>query len=319
MRRNKAAEVLLTTCSGCRRSEKILIVTDPASFAVAKILWDETETFPNRTLVMMSERKMHGQEPTDTVAAAMLTADVIFGCTKFSLFHSSARKKAVAAGARFVNMADYGEEMMYAGGLYADFAAAGDACRRIAAVEDGAKELTITCENGSHFRCSIEGRKPFPQFGVSTEKGTSSSPPDVECATCAVEGTACGEMIIDGSIPHPALGLIRDPIKLTIDGGRIVKIEGGEQAKILAELMESFGDDRVYHIGEIGIGLNPMCELKGRMLEDEGCGGTAHFGCGDNTGFGGVISCPVHIDLIFRNPTITVDGTVVLDRGNVTV
>ncbi|WP_317856023.1 hypothetical protein [Chakrabartyella piscis] len=216
-------------------------------------------------------------------------------------------------------MADYDLSMMYAGGLYADFAAARATCKRIADVEDGAKTLNITCENGSHFTCSIAGRKPLPQYGRSVEKGVASSPPDVECATCAVEGTGYGVVYIDGSIPHPKLGLIHDEIKITIEASKITKIEGGKQAEIFAEVMESFGDENVYCVGEIGIGLNPMCELNGRMLEDEGCGGTVHFGCGDNVGFGGTVSCPIHIDLIFKNPTLTVDDTVVLEAGIVKV
>ncbi len=319
MKENHAAKVLLTTCSECRPEEKILFVTDPASFEVAKMMWDAAVDHPNRSLVMMSERTMHGEEPTDAVAAAMRAADVIFGCTKFSLFHSQARKAAVAQGARFVNMADYSVDMMYAGGLYADFAEARETCARIAEVEDGAKTLNITCENGTCFTCSIEGRKPFPQYGRSIEKGASSSPPDVECATCAVEGSGYGVVYIDGSIPHPRLGLIHDEIKLTIEESKIVKIEGGRQAEIFADVMKSFNDENVYNVGEIGIGLNPMCQLNGRMLEDEGCGGTVHFGCGDNVGFGGNISCPVHIDLIFRKPTLKVDDILVLEEGKVMI
>lgn len=315
----QAAITLLTTCSECKKDEKILFVTDPTSYPVAKVVYDAAKDFPNKSLVMMDERTMHGEESTDLVAAAMLEADVIFGATKFSLFHSSARRNAVANGARFVNMADYSLDMLEAGGLYADFAEARDVCKRIADVADGAKVLKIESENGSHFTCSIEGRNPVPQYARSINKGESSSPPDVECATCAVEGTGNGVVYIDGSIPHPKLGLIHDEIKITIENGKIVNIEGGKQAEIFAEVMRDFNDENVYNVGEIGLGLNPMCELNGRMLEDEGCGGTVHFGCGDNIGFGGTVSCPVHIDLIFKNPSIIIDDTVVLKYGKVMV
>ncbi|WP_304507602.1 aminopeptidase [Anaerotignum sp.] len=315
----KAANILLTTCSECKKDEKILFVTDPTSYEVARLVYDAAKDFPNKSLIMMDERNMHGENSTDLVAAAMLEADVIFGATKFSLFHSNARKAAVAKGARFVNMADYSIGMMHAGGLYANFAEAREVCSRIADIEQDAKTVTITSEKGSHFTCSVEGRNPVPQYARSIEKGTSSSPPDVECATCAVEGTGYGVVYIDGSIPHPKLGLIHDEIKITIEASKIVKIEGGEQAKILSEVMESFNDEKVYMVGEIGIGLNPMCELNGRMLEDEGCGGTVHFGCGDNLGFGGTVSCPVHLDLIFTKPTLKIDETVVLNEGNVVV
>ncbi len=132
-------------------------------------------------------------------------------------------------------------------------------------------------------------------------------------------GTMNGVVYIDGSIPHPRLGLIREPIRIEIQESRVVDISGGEQADILKEFLESFHDPKVYHVGEIGIGMNPACELTGRMLEDEGCYGTVHFGFGDDRGFAGTNSCPMHLDLIFRAPTLSVDGNVILDNGKLTV
>lgn len=315
--KNPAAKTLLTVCSDCRPEERLLFVTDPTSYPVAKIMWDAAEDFPNRSLIMMEERTMHGQEPTAQAAAAMKQADVIFGCTKFSLFHSQARKDAVANGARFVNMVDYNLSMMEEGGLCCDFEAIGAVCASVAERLHGKKRCRITTAAGTDFTCSIEGREPFPQFGRSLKPGVSSSPPDIECATCAVEGTANGVVYIDGSIPHPLLGLIKDEIRLTIQNGNITAIEGGKQANILADILRSFQDPNVYVIGEIGLGLNPMCRLSGSMLEDEGCGGTVHLACGDNTGFGGVTRSPYHIDMIFQAPTLWADDDMILQNGTV--
>lgn len=317
MKARTAAEVLLTTCSNCKPEEKLLFVTDPTSFAVAKKMWDATGNYPNRTLIMMNERTMHGQDPASNVAAAMRESDVIFGCTKFSLFHSQARRDAVANGARFVNMADYRPEMMEQGGLYGDFEAMGNVCRHVAQLLTGRHTCHITTKRGTDLTCSIEGRAPYPQFGRSLDAGVSSSPPDVECATCAVEGTANGVVYIDGSIPHPQLGLITDELRLRIQDGKIVEISGGPQAALYEEILQNFHDPNVFCIGEIGLGLNAMCQLNGSMLEDEGCGGTAHLACGDNTGFGGVTKSPYHMDMIFREPTIYADDVPVLIDGKV--
>lgn len=313
----EACNVLLTTCSDCKTNENILIVTDPTSFEVAKIMWDAMAEYTNKSIVMMDERTMHGQDPNKVVAGAMAKADVIFGCTKFSLFHSQARRDAVAGGSRFVNMVDYSVGMMKKGGLYCDFESIGQICTNIANKLEGGKVCHITTARGSDFTCSIADRAPNPQYARSLVAGASSSPPDVECATCAVEGTGEGVVYIDGSIPHPELGLITDEIKLTIMKGLIIDISGGKQAQRLKRIMKEFNDPNVYNVGEIGLGLNTMCELNGRMLEDEGCGGTVHFGCGDNRGFGGIVASAYHLDMVFRSPTLTVDEKIILDEGKI--
>ncbi|WP_434310135.1 aminopeptidase [Hominifimenecus sp. rT4P-3] len=319
MRGKEAAKRLLTICGGCKEEEKILIVTDPTSKVVADAVWEASSYIKNRSMIVMDETVMHGADPNPMVAAAMGAADVIFGCTKFSLFHAPAKKAAVAAGARFVNMVDYCPEMLEKGGLYCDFEANGQTCLRIADALRGKKTCRITTSLGTDFTCSIEGIEPTPQLGRSLHPGESSSPPDIECATCAREGTGEGVVYIDGSIPHPRLGLIHSPIRLTVEKGRIVRIEGGEQAAILEQILQEFGDPKVYQLGEIGLGLNPLCQLTGRMLEDEGCSGTVHFGCGDNTGFGGRTASRIHLDLVFQKPSLWADEVQLLEEGRVLV
>lgn len=266
----------------------------------------------------MDERTMHGQQPNRMVAAAMAKADVIFGATKFSLFHSQARRDAVAHGARFVNMVDYKVSMFEAGGLFADFEKQGEVCSYLGKVMMG-DEIFITTKRGTNFKASIKERKTVPQYARSLKPGESSSPPDIECAISAIEGTANGIVYIDGSIPHPKLGLITDEIKVEIKASKIVSITGGHQAEILSRILNGFNDEKVFWVGEIGIGLNPMCKLNGNMLEDEGCAGTAHFGFGSNIGFHGTIDCAYHLDTVFREPTVSIDGRCILDEGKVIV
>ncbi|OLR65066.1 aminopeptidase [Peptoniphilus porci] len=311
------AKILLTTCSNSKKDEKLLFVTDPTSYEVARALYDAAEGFSRKSLILMEETKMHGDDPNDVVAVAMKEADVIFGATNFSLFHSKARREAVKNGARFVNMADYNLEMLQKGGLFADFIKIGETCTKVAEKLKDKKECIITTEKGTYFTCSIENRAPNPQYGRSLEANTSSSPPDIECATCAVENTANGKIIVDGSIPHPKLGVIKEDITLIVKKGKITKILGGEEAEILKDILEEYNDPNTYNIGEIGIGLNSECKLIGRMLEDEGCAETLHFGAGDNLGFGGIVACPMHLDIIIKKPTMKVDGELILEKGKV--
>ena len=314
-------KILLEVCGGCKPEEKILFVTDPAQFPLAQKMYDTSPEYPHRKIVTIRKTiTMHGQDPEPEVAAAMLAADVIYGITKWSLFHSQARKDAVAKGGRFVNMVDYNMGMLEPGSsLDTDFEAAGEVCSRLAQALTGKKTCRITTARGTDYTCSIEGIPPTPQYGRSLKPGSISSPPDIECATCANEGTANGVVYVDGSIPHPLLGLIRDEVKFTIKDGLIVDISGGEQARILKDLLAGFNDPTVYVAGEIGIGLNPKCTLTGSMLEDEGALGTVHIASGSNMTFGGKTASAYHFDYMFRDPTMVVDGATLLQDGNVVI
>ncbi len=310
----KACQTLLEVCAKCKKDEKILIVTDPDSLHIAQALWDAAEQYPNKSMIMMDTQTMHGQEPTELVAAAMMAADVIFRPTTFSISSTEAKRNACANGARDLNCSDYDMRMLESGGLYADFEAMGPIMDKVAPLMEG-NDVLITAPIGTHITAKITGRKSLPQYGRSLVPGQSSSPPDIECAVGANDGTMEGVVYIDGSIPHPRLGLIKEPIRIEIKDSKVVNISGGKEAEILSDVLAGFNDPGAYHVGEIGLGMNPACELTGRMLEDEGCYGTIHFGFGDDRGFGGTTSCPLHLDLVFRAPTLTIDGNVILDNG----
>lgn len=313
-----ACTTLLTVCANCQKDEKILIVTDPQAYPIAQALWDAAEAYPNRSMVMMPTQTMHGQEPTALVAAAMLEADVIFRATTFSISSTEAKRKACAAGARDLNCSDYDMRMLGSGGLYCDFEAKGPMMDKMAKLYEG-DDITITTPLGTHITANVSGRRSFPQYGRSLVPGQTSSPPDIECALGANAGTMNGVVFIDGSIPHPRLGLITEPIRLQLQGSRIVEISGGPQAAVLQQILDEYQDEKVFHVGEIGIGMNDACELTGRMLEDEGCAGTVHFGIGDDRTFGGTNACPIHLDAVFRQPTLTIDGTVLIQDGKLMV
>ena len=68
-------------------------------------------------------------------------------------------------------------------------------------------------------------------------------------------------------------------------------------------------------MAEFGLGLNPLAQLTGNMLEDEGCAGTAHFGLGANATIGGLNVVPFHLDFIFFHPTVATDGVTIVEKG----
>lgn len=311
----KACETLLTVCSHCQKEENILIVTDETCMDIGMALWDAAEAFPNRTMVLMNTRQMHGEEPTDLVAAAMLKADVIFRATSLSLSHSQARIKACEAGARDLNCCDYDFNMLECGGLYTDFEDDRKYVDQMAKGLEGGEICEITSALGTNYSANIKGHKIFAQYGMSHQRGQTSSPPDIECATGAIPFTANGTVVIDGSITHPEIGLLREPITLQVKDSMITSITGGEEAAKFKQILTDLNDPRAFQLGEIGIGLNPDATLCGRMLEDEGCMGYVHVAVGNNETNNK--ECPFHIDMMFKNPNIKVDGKLIFDEGKV--
>ena len=66
--------------------------------------------------------------------------------------------------------------------------------------------------------------------------------------------------------------------------------------------------ERVRLIGELGIGINPGARVVGATIIDEKVLGTAHVAIGSNYWYGGQIKTIIHLDQVFKDPEIYVDG-----------
>lgn len=310
----KGCEVLLFTCAGAQKGDKVLVITDDSSQEIGELMYECASNFTDTTLIRMRERSTHGASPTEAVSAAMAVSDIIFSATKFSLYNTSARINACKAGARFVNMADYSMKMLEEGCLFVDF-------EQTRALVDATAEkivgqrCTITTPAGTNFTTSIAGRKAVSGYGLADKPGMAASPPDIETAVGPADNSAEGVLVIDGSIPLPGLGIIREPITLHVSKGFITSIEGGEEAELLEKSLRAMNDDRVFLVAEIGFGMNTGASISGRMLEDEGVFGTMHIGIGNNLSYGGDNATPIHIDLIMKQPTYIVDGKTIYKDG----
>jgi leucyl aminopeptidase (aminopeptidase T) len=143
-----------------------------------------------------------------------------------------------------------------------------------------------------------------------------AGPPVIESNIAPVSGNAEGILVVDAC--HAALGVLKNPITLYIEKGKIVKVEGGNEALQLQEIMERM-DPGIYQVAELGIGLNPIARLRGRFYEDESVYGTAHIGVGNNAStMGGTQQVNGHLDNIFWKPTIKLDGQAIMTEGRLT-
>ncbi len=177
-----------------------------------------------------------------------------------------------------------------------------------------AKEVHITTPAGTDLYYDKTGIKAIAADGNYTLPGTGGNLPAGEVYAPPNGKKINGKVIIDGSSrTHEHTILIKKPIELAIKNGEIVEIKGGEEARQLENTLKwaasvAKNPGNVRRICELGIGLNPRASIIGAMIVDDKTLGTAHIGIGSNYWFGGSIYAIIHLDQVFKNPTIYLDG-----------
>lgn len=208
--------------------------------------------------------------------------------------------------------------MMIHGGIECNFEEAKVVCKAMADALAGSGEIVLTTAAGTNLRYSAAGRRGNSLYCM-VEKGEFSTIPTVEANVSPVEGTANGVIVADASIPYIGIGVLDEPVRLTVENGFITSIEGGKQAEMLKADLAAKQDPNVYNIAEMGVGLNPQCRFMGFMLEDEGVYGSAHIGIGTSITLGGVVKASCHYDLIMKDATIVADGKTLMEAGKALV
>ncbi len=316
----KGARKLATVCGNVRAGERVVIVTDFNKVDLAQALAAVCLELNAEVVVsVMEPRKMHNEQLPAAVSASMKEADIIFVPTTWSIAHTKARTEACKAGARVVNLPALERQTMISGGIDLDFEAQAPMVRKVADRLTKAKVARVTTDLGTDITLGIEGRDGAALVGMAHDRGVFATVPDVEARVTPMEGTSNGVFYVDGSIPLPEIGLIKEPIKVTVKDGFAVKIEGGQEADILRQVLENAKDPAAYNIAELGIGMNTAARLMGVMLEDEGSFGTIHIAVGTSAAFGGKVSTNLHLDMMIRKPVLTLDGEVILDRGKLMI
>lgn len=313
------AHRVMASYLGVKAGERVLIVTDTrTSSSLPMALGGQALALGAEPVVtIMAPRSRSGVEPPEPVAAAMLEADVVVSVASTSMYHTEAKGAAQRKGVRGCFNAPSGEDAWIRGAMTADFLKVREVSERLADRLRGRKTIRVTSPAGTDLVASIEGREPKGWLtGICRNPGEVSAYPGGEVSLPPVEGTARGRVVIEHVMTD--LGLLSSPITWIVEGGQVVAIEDGPDARRLEAHVEGVANAR--NIGEIGIGMNPAARLTSDITESKKKLGTAHVAMGDSAGeYGGTVVSDVHLDGMVLDATIEVDGGVVVDRGEVRV
>jgi leucyl aminopeptidase (aminopeptidase T) len=311
---DRACDIVLNSVLKVRPNENLVIVADEASQLVAEALHERArEAHLDSTLCLMGRRTKPAEEPPAAIAAAMLAADCAVLATTQSITHSRARHAAMNAGVRIASMPGASARMFEDGSLEADVNLTQPLGLWIADQITAADEARITSPLGTDLRMSIKGRRGGGSYGVADVAGAFTVTPCLESTVGPVEWTAEGTLVVDGVVVPG--GMVKQPFEIVFEKGTVKTIGDGPDAAAFQSMMEGYGDPNVYHVAELGIGLNPRAQMGfGIMAEDEGVYGTIHIGLGEGRSFGSSITAITHTDLVLLTGQITLDGKVILDQ-----
>jgi leucyl aminopeptidase (aminopeptidase T) len=311
-----AAHTALEACLAVKAGETVLVVTDEPKRNIGMAIWQVAKSLgAEAMLAEIIPRSRNGEEPPAPIAALMAASSVVLCPTSKSLTHTAARREACAHGARIATLPGITEDMMIRC-LAADYTAIAERSERLAVELERGNEVHVTSPAGTDIRLFRGERKPKPDTGFYHNPGDFGNLPAGETFFAPIEGTAQGVIVFEGAVA--GIGMVKKPIRIMVKDGMAVEIAGGPEAQQLNDLIDPLGE-AARNIAELGIGTNDRAKITGLILEDEKVMGTVHIALGDNASMGGIVSVPSHLDGLIIQPTVFVDGRMIMEAGKLLV
>jgi leucyl aminopeptidase (aminopeptidase T) len=188
--------------------------------------------------------------------------------------------------------------------------------KRLASIISRSHDFELKTAEGTNMVFKNDPSRPVLVEGEVTGPGDYALVGQVDWAP--LEDSINGVFVVDGSIyPPEGLGVLRRPVRIYIEKGRITGIEGGREAEMFKTWLSKFNDPRMYNVAHIALGCNPNARLTGNILEDERVWGAVDWGFGSQapTYKGKLGLAPSHTDAVALGATLVADGEYVLKDG----
>jgi 2,5-dihydroxypyridine 5,6-dioxygenase len=189
-----------------------------------------------------------------------------------------------------------------------------------------AATIRVVSKAGTDLKMQKIGRKGLTQYGISDQPGRWDSWPSGFLYCAPQEETANGTLVLDIGDLLVMLGrYVAEPIRITVENGKIQKIDGGVDAVLLQEHIEQAKDPEAYIISHIGWGTDHRArwsEIAQRGTEEgardvRSTYGNVQIAFGANYRLGGKNQTMAHEDLILRRATFDLDGKIIVEDGRI--
>jgi leucyl aminopeptidase (aminopeptidase T) len=301
----KDAELVVDVCMSVEADDVVTIITDDEhqdeAHVVAEVCVDRGAwpvIMNNEMQVRRGRADTHfPMVPPRNLHEAMVNSDEIIIITNLEWANRFAHVPAVKASCENNAKIASVEPGMGSWGLTVEKLqlAQQRALDAMAALE-GVEQLRVTSAKGTDFTVTIKDRPALEVTSIK-RRGQMMGPLPLwaEVAYAAVEDGTNGTVVVDGVMLGIGLpGQVTEPITWTVEGGKAVKIEGGDDARRLREVIEGIENATV--IGEFAFGVSEVAPFG--TPSEKGRVGTVHCALGDNHNAypGGQNVCMLHLD-----------------------
>src|SRR3989339_1041674 len=237
-------------------------------------------------------------------------------------------ESAFPSKARLISITNTTRDILTVGGALEDPIEMAQRIDKMAEVMRGVEKVRITSENGTNLELDIKVPSLIKESGVIDRPGQAANFPSGEYAGSVDLAGTSGVYVVDGAVGM--IGKVDAPIKITIENGVAVKIEGGESAEKLKGILEKanlehkarYPEDATtdaFKLAEFAFGMNSKAfrydEAGNKVspptsLEGEKGLGTIHIALGKNTIFNVPKTDPdyndigIHIDCVAMKTSI---------------
>ncbi|MCB9079093.1 MAG: aminopeptidase [Anaerolineaceae bacterium] len=329
-----AAETILTQCLNLPSGAEIIIFADETTMDTANILAEAALKLELEAIVAYYSSPMQmalgsrGLAPKLQAALHEAAAALIClnGTPECLPFRNYVRQTGWNPNCKVAHMPGVSQSTLLLADV--DYETLEIQCEMLALALAKGRQIEISSWDQQGREYSLKAaldpwaRLPIISDGI-IQPGSWGNVPSGETYIAPLEGSAEGQIVINGSIPGYRISPAEEII-LHFKQGRLVdwtpaaSLAGQRLQKTQIEFARSHGDQNWANLAEIGLGANPRVqELTGNPLLDEKKYGTVHIALGNNIDMGGETKSLIHCDMVCLSPRLSIDGKLVMEGNEI--
>ncbi len=255
------------------------------------------------------------------VVQALASCTLVVDCTVEGLQHAKELPQILAGGARVLVVShEHPEILERCLPCAEDQAPAREAMRQMRA----AKQMHVTSAAGTDLQISLQGARVGGVWGFTAKPGTLSHWPGGLVVAFPQAHSVQGTLVLDqGDVNLTFKRYLQDPVRLAIDNDVVTQVQGNSvDAELMRGYFAAWGDPLAYAVSHVGWGLNRRARWDAMSFYDKAdfngtelraFAGNFLYSTGANEVAGRYTAG--HFDLPLRSCTVSLDGTVVVNEG----